>query len=126
MKSCTRIVSWRTHCLFSTAFRITVLKDLSCLISVTELPLLSGTFLLHLSELLSSSLSSSDELRSTQAKEWENRVMTRKSILQENCFIAHHIADHQEHILGGLQGMAVKSTQEKAFPPTAFSLVCIL
>lgn len=45
-----------------------VLKDLSCLVCVTKFPL----FLLHLSELLSSSSSSSDELRPVQAKEWVN------------------------------------------------------
>lgn len=71
-ENCTRTDSWRTHCLLSTAFRIAVLKVLSCLICVTELPLLLPTFLLHLSELLSSSLSSSDVLRSIQAKAWGN------------------------------------------------------
>lgn len=116
MKSCTRTVSWRRHCLSSTAFRVAVLKDLSCLICVTELPLVPGTFLLYLPGLLSSS-----------SYELKNGEMTRNSVSQENWFITHPIADHhnfQEHIPGGLQSMAVKSAQEKALPPTVFLSVC--
>lgn len=44
------IASWRTYCLFRMAFGIIILEDLSYFICVTELLLLPGTFLLHLSE----------------------------------------------------------------------------